>query len=113
MILPFALAGVALIVAMVVLSRMGSRRKKQAIAELDKEREALHTPDIVELVADEVRETGIGELPGAAGIDPVVLLKVWKRDRDGCGDGDQRFVLADGVNPTDATEATVTFECER
>jgi hypothetical protein len=96
---------------MIMISRTGSQRKKEAIADLQREKEALHTPDIIELVNEEVREAGITDLPGAEGIDPVILLKVWKRDRDDCGDGAQRFVLADGVEPSAATETDVVFEC--
>ena len=103
---------ILLLVVTVVLSRMGSTRKKEAIADLERELASLHTPDIIELVNDEVRDAGIGDLPGAAGIDRVVLLKVWKRDRGECADGTGRFVVAETVDPVQATEADVTFDCE-
>ena len=95
----------------VMLSRTGSQRKKEAIADLQREKEALRVLDILDLVNEEVRETGIAELPGAEGIDPVVLLKVWKRDREACGEGEGRFVVSDGVEPSAAKEADVIFEC--
>jgi len=102
---------IAIVVAMVLLSRMGNRRKKDAIADLDREREELKTPSIIELVEAEVRETGIGELPGATGIDPVVLLKVWKRDGSACPPGTGGFTLSGNITVDKATEDDVTFSC--
>lgn len=96
---------------MILLSRSGSQRKKEAIADLQREKDSLRTPDILELVDQEVRESGITDLPGADGIDPVVLLKVWKRDRGDCGEQTGRFVVAGGVEPSAATEADVVFDC--
>ncbi|MCJ7779786.1 MAG: hypothetical protein MUQ27_03075 [Acidimicrobiia bacterium] len=96
---------------MAMLSRTGSQRKKEAIADLQREKEALQIPGILDLVNDEVREAGIAELPGAEGLDPVVLLKVWKRDREACGEGEGRFVVSDGVEASAAKEANVVFEC--
>lgn len=96
---------------MIMLSRSGSQRKKEAIADLQREKDSLRTPDILELVEQEVSESGITELPGAEGIDPVVLLKAWKRDREDCAKQTGRFVIADGVEPSEATETDVAFEC--
>lgn len=96
---------------MILLSRSGSQRKKAAIADLQREKDSLHTPDIIELVEQEVRESGITDLPGAEGVDHVVLLKVWKRDRGDCDEGAGRFVVAQGVEPSEATETDVTFQC--
>lgn len=107
-----AVVVVVAVAGMVLLSVTSSRRKKEAIADLDRELEALHTPDILELVRDEVRDTGIGGLPGAEGIDPTTLLRVWKRDRGGCPDGTGRFVIPDEIDPAEATEDNVTFVCE-
>ncbi len=102
---------IVVIGGMIWISRLGSQRKKEAIADLQREKDSLHTPDIFELVDQEVRESGITDLPGAEGIDPVILLKAWKRDRGDCGEQTGRFVVADGVEPSDATETDVTFEC--
>ncbi len=102
---------IAVIVGMIMLSRSGSQRKKEAIADLQREKDSLHTPDIFELVEQEVRESGITDLPGAEGIDPVILLKVWKRDREDCNDQPGRFEVAEGVEPSDATETDVVFDC--
>ena len=111
MIVGIVLAVIAVIVVFVMLGRMQSARKKEAIADLAREREALHTPDIIELVHEEVQKSGIAVLPGAEGVDPVVLLKVWKRDGTGCEEGRGQFILGDGITPEDATEDSVVFEC--
>jgi len=102
---------IAFLVVVFLLSRVGTQRKKAAIADLAREREALVTPDIIELVNNEVNETGIANLPGAADIDPVVLLKVWKRDGGPCASGGY-FSVVDGVVPNEASEADVTFHCD-
>ncbi|MEN8113871.1 MAG: hypothetical protein ABFS21_05740 [Actinomycetota bacterium] len=104
-------AAVAVAYVMFKFSRSTKRTKKEAIADLEREREALHTPDIIELVMEEVRESGIDELPGADEIDPTVLLRVWKRDREECPAGDGRFVLVEGVDPANASADDLTFEC--
>ncbi|MEN8234320.1 MAG: hypothetical protein ABFR89_05290 [Actinomycetota bacterium] len=105
-------AAVAIAYAMFKFSRGTKRTKKEAIADLEREREALHTPDIFELVMDEVHESGIEELPGAGGLDPTVLLRAWKRDRGECPEGSGRFVVAEGIDPANASADDVTFECE-
>lgn len=111
MIVGIVLTVIAVVMAFVMLGRMQSARKTEAIADLAREREELHTPDIIELVQEEVDEAGLGDLPGAEGVDPTVLLKVWKRDGAGCEKGRGQFVLDDGLAPGDATEDTVTFDC--
>jgi len=102
---------IVVVVGMIMLSRSGSQRKKEAIADLQREKDSLHTPDILELVEQEVTESGIADLPGAEGIDPVVLLKVWRRDGDDCAKGEGSFVVVEGVEPSAATETDLTFEC--
>jgi hypothetical protein len=102
---------IVVVVGMIMMSRSGSQRKKEAIADLQREKDSLHTPDILELVDEEVTDSGIIDLPGAEGIDPVVLLKVWKRDGDDCPKGEGSFVVANAVEPSAATEADVTFDC--
>jgi len=102
---------IVVIVVMILLSRSGSQRKKEAIADLQREKDSLQTPDILELVNQELSDSGITDLPGAEGIDPVVLLKVWKRDSDDCEEGEGNFVVVEGVDPSAATEADVSFVC--
>ena len=74
------MAVVSVTVVLVLLSRMQNKNKAVAVADLASDREASKPPDILELVNQEVQESGIGSLPGADGVDPTVLLKVWKRD---------------------------------
>lgn len=112
-----ALSLVLIIAAVVVgyvmfkISRTTKQVKKEAIADLERERAELHTPDIIELVLEEVRETGIAELPGAEGIDPTVLLRVWKRDRGDCPPGEGRFMVPEGLERAEATDGDVSFGC--
>lgn len=105
------MAVIGVIVVVALLSRQQSRRKKEAIADLAREREALKPPDILELVNEEIKDAAIGNLPGAEGVDPTVLLKVWKRDGGGCPKGQGSFVVSDGTTPEEATEDTLKFKC--
>ena len=105
--------GVAFLVVMVLLSRMGRSRKQQAIDDLERERQAYKPPDILELVHEEVVELGIDRVEGAGEIDPSVLLQVYRRDMVNCSDGAaKRFVLADGVDSRDASPDTLSLRCE-
>lgn len=105
--------GFAFLVVMVLLSRMGRSRKEQALADLEREREAIKAPDIMELVHQEVVDLGLDKLEGADGIDPSVLLQVYRRDEVNCEDGAERkFVLADGTKPADADTDTLSLHCE-
>jgi hypothetical protein len=105
------MAVVAVTVIFVLLARMENKNKKAAVADLASDREASKPPDILELVNQEVQETGIGSLPGADGVDPTVLLKVWKRDGTGCAGERGTFVLDEGLAPEEAREDTLRFEC--
>ena len=92
---------VAFVVVLVVITRSQSRVRKDAKADLEREMEALQTPDILELVQQEADDTGVRQVPGSDGIDTTVLLQVWHRDgavRDSCVDG-LRFESADGIAP--------------
>jgi hypothetical protein len=105
--------GIAFIVAMVLLSRMGRTRKNQARLDLEREREARKAPDILELVHQEVVELGLDKLKGSEGVDRSVLLQVYRRDEGNCSDmSARRFVLAAGVNPADATQDTLALRCD-
>ncbi len=106
-------AVIALIVVLALLSRMQSNRKKEAMADLQREIDQTHTPSILELVNLEIEDAGIGSLPGAEGIDPTVLLKVWKRDGAGCPSGQGEFHVTEDIEPSDATADDVTFDCGR
>ena len=104
-------AVIAVIVVVALLSRMQNNRKKEAMAAMQREIEQTHTPDILELVNQEIDDAGIRTLPGAEDIDPTVLLKVWKRDGAGCPPGQGEFHTPERVSPAEATEEDVTFKC--
>jgi len=105
--------GIAFLVVMVMLSRMGRQRKQQAIDDLEREREATKAPDILQLVHEEIVELGIDKMDGADGIDPSVLLQVYRRDEINCADGATKmFVLADEVDAGDAGPDTLSLVCE-
>ena len=107
---------VVLFVVLGVLARSSSRRKKEAQADLEREKAELQTPDILELVRQEAAESGVDEIPGADGVDLSVRLRVWQRDehvRSICPDPTLlRFVLEDGVSPDTATADDLRLECE-
>jgi hypothetical protein len=105
--------GFAFVVAMVLLSRMGRARKQQAQEDLEREREATKAPDILTLVNEEVVELGLDKLDGSKSIDPSVLLQVYRRDIVNCQDpAILRFVLADGVDPANASQETLALRCD-
>ena len=104
--------GLAFVVVMVLLSRMGRGRKRQAVEDLERERDAVKAPDILELVHQEVVELGIDKIDGSDGIDPSVLLQVYRRDKVNCEDGAElRFVLAEGTDRGDADQDTLSLSC--
>jgi len=107
------MAVVSVTVVLVLLSRMQNKNKVVVQAELESDRELSKPPGILELVNQEVQESGIGSLPGADGVDPTVLLKVWKRDGSGCAEGRGTFVLGHGITPDEATVDTLKFECDK
>lgn len=114
-ILPLAAATIVIsfLVVMVLLSRMGRNRKRVAIEDLEREREAVKAPDILELVHQEVTDLGLDDIEGSEGIDPSVLLQVYRRDEVNCEDGaERRFVLVDGVEPADAEPDTLSLACD-
>jgi hypothetical protein len=105
--------GFAFLVVMILLSRMGRHRKRQAIEDFDREREAVKPPDILQMVQDEIVDLGIDEIDGADGIDPSVLLQVYRRDVGNCADGaEMRFTIAEGVEPADADQDTLSLSCD-
>jgi len=113
MILGIVSLGFAFLVVMVLLSRMGRGRKRKALEDFEREREATKAPDILELVHQEVVDLGIDKIDGSEGIDPSILLQVYRRDEVNCEDGHLRsYVLADGVDPADADLNTLSLACE-
>lgn len=113
------LIGVVLVVFVVfgvVLSRRQSERKREAIADLQREKEALAPVSVLALAEEEADDLGLAQIRGAEGISPVVLLKVWKDNKwvvDRCPSRDQlRYTVADGVDPTMAAEPDVGLVCD-
>ncbi|GMQ86715.1 MAG: hypothetical protein BMS9Abin07_2307 [Acidimicrobiia bacterium] len=107
-----AIVGIALafLTVMILLSRMGRNRKQQAITDFERERDATKTPDILQLVRDEVAELGIDKIDGSEDINPSVLLQVFRRDEGNCeDDGSYRFVLAKGIKSEDASLETLAL----
>ncbi len=94
--------------------RMSSRERK--LAKLKEFEESIPPrPTIQELMAEEVRETGVDQIPGGDGLEVPVRLKVWHRDahvRSGCADDALRFVVNEGVDPATATEDDVMLVCD-
>jgi hypothetical protein len=106
---------VAFIVVGVMLSRQATKTKKRAIADLEAERETVGTFDIFDLVESEVNTLGLDEIEGAESIPHAVLLKIWSDSQnivDSCTDrAHLRFVIAEGVEPSNAGEDDVALEC--
>lgn len=101
------LAVVAFLAMAFVVGRASARRRRQAKEDLEREKAALGTWDIMDLVRQEVADTGIDHIAGGDGIDVTVRLRVWHRDESTRllveGNPDRlRFVLADGVDPAEA-----------
>jgi hypothetical protein len=94
--------------------RMSSRERK--LAKIKEFEESLPPrPTIQELMAEEVRETGVDRIPGGDGLEIPVRLKVWHRDehvRQGCADGALRFVVSEGVDLAAANEDDVMLVCD-
>ena len=94
--------------------RMSARERK--LAKIKEFEESLPPrPTIQELMADEVRETGVDQIPGGDELEIPVRLKVWHRDehvRRGCAEGALRFVVTDGVDRATATEDDVMLVCD-
>ncbi|HEX9643851.1 MAG TPA: hypothetical protein VGC11_07625 [Acidimicrobiia bacterium] len=97
------------------LPRPPSRRQHK----LDKLREfddpIRERPTIHELMMEEVRDTGVDQIPGGEGIETPVLLRVWHRDepvRRGCADDGLRFVVKEGVDPGHADIDDVLLMCD-
>jgi hypothetical protein len=122
LIIAVVLTFVVLLVVGFMLSRGTARRKKEAIASLEAERNALASVTILDLVIAEVEDLGLRSIDGSEGVAPDVLLRAWKdagertkqldrgrlrfvvADADRSGDlqpGDLRLEERDGSSPTD------------
>lgn len=73
-------------------------------------------PTVMDLVRQEVEETGVEKIPGHEGLSGPVMLKVFKRDQfvvESCTHEAYEFVIRDGVSPTDALEDDVQLFCSQ
>ncbi len=105
---------IAVVVVLVIITRNQSRVRKDAKADLEREIEAMQAPDIMELVKQEVEDTGVLGVPGSEGVDVTVLLQVWQRDvavRESCADG-LRFKTVEGTAAEAASADTVRLVCD-
>ncbi|MGI9585922.1 MAG: hypothetical protein ACR2N7_10070 [Acidimicrobiia bacterium] len=97
----------------VVMARSTSSRKKQAVESLKAEKEAVGHYSILDLVSEEVDERGLRSIDGADDLPPDVLLKVWKdaeNYRGATPNDELEYVVADGVEPKDATPQDVSLK---
>ena len=72
-------------------------------------------PSIDDLVAEEIAEIGIDRIPGAEGLAPAVLLRVFRRDTpdtDRCLPERRRFVVANDISPSEVDIEDVRLVCE-
>ena len=104
---------VAVVIVGVVLSRMTSRRKKDAVESLEAERKAIESQTILDIVAAEVADLGLRDIQGSAGVPPGPLLRGWS-DADPALHAEQRphlqFVVRDGIPAEDAEIGDVRLE---
>lgn len=107
-------AVVTFLVTGIVLSRITSSRKKEAIASLDQEKKAVGRYSIVDLVAEEVDDLGLRSIDGAEGLPPDVLLKAWTETKSvhGCDRARLRFVTDPDVTPGEAMPGDVKLVCD-
>ena len=117
MIVAVVLVLVAFIVVGIMLSRQTRKSKKRAIADLDAEKENVGAFDIFALVESEVSALGLDRIEGSESIPHAVLLKVWSDSQgiaNSCADhAHLRYVVAEGVDPAEATGADVNLKCTK
>lgn len=103
---------IAFIVVAVVLARQSSGRKKMAIESLKAEKQLVGHYDILEMVNDEVNDLGLRSIAGSERLGPDLLLRAWKDAAENVRTADHaglRFVVTDGVDPSDASHDDVTL----
>jgi hypothetical protein len=90
-----------------------SRRQQRVLEKLDPLPEI---PSVMDLMRQEIEETGVEEIPGHEGLPGPVMLKVFRRDhaiREHCTHNAYEFVIQDGVDPAVAMEDDVRLFCEQ
>jgi hypothetical protein len=72
-------------------------------------------PTMMDLVREEIAAEGVDDIPGHDNLPDPIKLKVFRRDQriiEACEHDGYRFVVADGVNPEDATAEDVALRCD-
>ena len=73
-------------------------------------------PTVMDLMREEIAETGVENIGGHEGLTGPVMLKVYRRDkpiRERCAHDAYEFVVRDDVDPADATENDVVLLCNQ
>lgn len=99
----------------VFLSRRQRATKLAAIEDLQKEKEAIAAVSLRDLAEEEARDLGLPEIEGADDVPLVVLLKVWRNAahvREACPHERLRYVIREGVVPSEAAEPDVQLVCD-
>ena len=122
------LASIAVAIAMLTRQRARTRPEESELSDeppLPRSRQARimakleplpEIPTVMDLVREEIEETGVERIPGHEGLPGHVMLKVFKRDhliRERCTHDSYEFVVRDGVSAPDALEDDVTLFCSR
>jgi len=92
--------------------RKASRSQRRILEKLEPIPEL---PTVMDLMREEIAETGVENIPGHEGLTGPVMLKVFRRDREvreRCTHDGYAFVVADGVEPAEATEEQVSLHCD-
>lgn len=73
-------------------------------------------PTVMDLMREEIAETGVENIGGHEGLTGPVMLKVHRRDksiRDRCTHDAYEFVVREDVDPPEATEDNVVLFCNQ
>ena len=93
--------------------RKASRSQRKILEKLEPIPEL---PTVMDLMRQEIAETGVESIPGHEGLAGPVMLKVFRRDqqiRERCTHDAIAFVVTDGIEPAAATEANVSLYCDQ
>lgn len=122
------LATIAIAIAMLTRQRARARPEKSELTDepprprghqariMAKLEPLPEIPTVMDLVREEIEETGVERIPGHEGLPGHVMLKVFKRDhliRERCSHDSYEFVVRKDVSPPDALEDDVTLFCSR
>lgn len=95
-----------------VLQKASKRQRKV----LEKLEPLPEIPSVMDLMRQEIEETGVENIPGHEGLQGPVMLKVFRRDhlvRERCTHDAYEFVVGEGIEPEAATEDQVVLFCSQ